>query len=168
MEISNSTTVSFELSIALMSGVPPLIVCASISAPFSRSSWTRSSWPEWQAWCSGVHLKLSLALMSALQNRTLIQNMYMTYWQRGLLTKALKQQNQYNDWNKIRILTKSVPSFPPKREHVTKKYDLVEHHRLFTALYFLVFSFVRWTQDWNPERTGGQRKTLRLVNLPNL
>ena len=68
LEMRNSTTDSLELSIALIRGVPPLIVCASISAPCSRSNWTRSICPEWQAWCSAVHLKLSRALISALEN----------------------------------------------------------------------------------------------------
>ena len=69
LEMRNSTTDSLELSIALIRGVPPLIVCASISAPCSRSNWTRSICPEWQAWCSAVHLKLSRALISALENK---------------------------------------------------------------------------------------------------
>lgn len=38
LEISSSTTASLELSIALISGVPPLMVCASISAPLSSKS----------------------------------------------------------------------------------------------------------------------------------
>lgn len=69
LEISSSTTASLELSIALIKGVPPLMVCASISAPFSSRNCTRSTCPEWQAWCKGVHLKLSRALMSALENK---------------------------------------------------------------------------------------------------
>ena len=38
LDMSSSTTDSLELSIALISGVPPLIVCASISAPCSSSN----------------------------------------------------------------------------------------------------------------------------------
>lgn len=73
-DMRNSTSGSLELSIARMRGVPPLMVCASISAPLSSSSWTRSTCPEWHAWCNGLHLKLSLALTSALEENKVMHS----------------------------------------------------------------------------------------------
>ena len=40
--------------------------------------------------------------------------------------------------------------------------------RLFTALYFLVFLFDRWTRGGNRERTGRQRKTEDLTGSRSL
>ena len=75
-DMRNSTSGSLELSIARMRGVPPLMVCASISAPLSSSSWTRSTCPEWHAWCNGLHLKLSLALTSALEDNKMMHSIW--------------------------------------------------------------------------------------------
>lgn len=51
---------------ALMSGVAPLRDWELMSAPCLSSSWTKSSCPDRQAWWSGVHLKLSWTVISAL------------------------------------------------------------------------------------------------------
>lgn len=75
-DMRNSTSGALELSIARMRGVPPLMVCASISAPLSSSSWTRSTCPEWHAWCNGLHLKLSLALTSALKDNKVVHSIW--------------------------------------------------------------------------------------------
>ena len=61
------TTATLELSMARLSGVPPFMATASISAPQSRRYSTRSTSPAWHAWWSGDHLKLSLAFTFALE-----------------------------------------------------------------------------------------------------
>lgn len=64
--IKNCTASSLQLSMALISGVELLIATASITAPDLTSSSAISCCPAWQAWCRGVHMKLSVAFTSAL------------------------------------------------------------------------------------------------------
>jgi len=52
---------------ARISGVAPLTALASMFAPALRRYSTTSLMPLWHAKCSGVHLKLSVALTSALK-----------------------------------------------------------------------------------------------------
>ena len=65
--IRNWTSSGRELSMALISGVAPLMVEASRYALWSSKYSTTSFRPAWHAKCNGVHLKLSWAFTWALK-----------------------------------------------------------------------------------------------------
>ena len=65
--IRNWTRSGRELSMALISGVAPLMVVASRYALWSSKYSTTSFRPAWHAKCNGVHLKLSWAFTWALK-----------------------------------------------------------------------------------------------------
>ena len=53
---------------ARIKGVAPFMAVASMLAPSPNRYSTRSFMPQWHAKCKGVHLKLSVAWMFALEN----------------------------------------------------------------------------------------------------